>query len=173
MHRYLTDKGVSQEKKMYSWFWAVSLRAPIIATSSPRSSESEFCASASTSPSSSSSSETSQRWGISGKGDVVLVLGNIVNTSSHGDILTEVIRVEVLRIRTNIVSILVELRVFADARLLALFMCVANVLKLAFWVSAITFLGEVGTLVHMLLVTIDTFFAVTKKSKGMANKGAS
>jgi hypothetical protein len=50
--------------------------------------------------------------------------------------------------------------------------CVASVWKLAFLVSAVTVLGVIGTLDHMTLVTLDTFFAITKQGKGTADKRA-
>jgi hypothetical protein len=110
--------------------------------------------------------------GISRKRDEVPVLGNLVEAATHGDVLVEVIRVDVFRIQVIIRIILLEFRVLVCTRLLALHMCVASVWKLAFLVSAVTVLGVIGTLDHMTLVTLDTLFAITKQGKGTADKRA-
>jgi hypothetical protein len=110
--------------------------------------------------------------GISRKRDEVPVLGDLVEASTHGDILVEIIGVDVLPINIIIRFILLEFGILVCARLLALHMCVASMWKLAFLVSAVAVLGIVGTLDHMTLVTLDTFFAITEQSKGTANKRA-
>jgi hypothetical protein len=110
--------------------------------------------------------------GISRKRDEVPVLGNLVEASTHGNILVEIIRVDVFGTQIIIRIVLLEFRVLVCTRLLALHVCVASVWKLAFLVSAVTVLGVIGTLDHMTLVTLDTFFAITKQSKGTADKRA-
>jgi hypothetical protein len=110
--------------------------------------------------------------GISRKRDEVPVLGDLIKVAAHGDILIEVIRVDVFRIQVIIRIVLLEFRILVCTRLLALHVCVASVWKLAFLVSAVTVLGVIGTLDHMTLVTLDTFFAITKQGEGTADKRA-
>jgi hypothetical protein len=103
--------------------------------------------------------------GISRKGDVVLVLSDLVEISAHRDIVVGVIRIDIPRI-----NIVFNFGVLACARLLAFHMCVASVWELAFLVSAITCLGVVGTLENITLVTVDALLAIAKQSKGTADK---
>jgi hypothetical protein len=109
---------------------------------------------------------------ISRKGYEVPVLSNLVEASAHGNVLVEIIRVDVFAIQIVIRIILLEFGILVCTSLLALHMCVASVWKLAFLVSAVAILGIVGTLDHMTLVTLDTFFAITKESKRTADKRA-
>ena len=108
--------------------------------------------------------------GISRKGDVVLVLSDLVEISAHRDILVRVIRVDVPRINIGRLLVVFDFGVLACTRLLALHMRVASVWKLAFFVSAITCLGVVGTLDNMTLVTVDALLAIAKQSKGTTDK---
>ena len=107
---------------------------------------------------------------ISRKGDVVLVMSDLVEISAHRDILAGIIRIDVTRINIDRLLIVFDFGVLACARLLALHMCVASVWELAFLVSAMSCLGVVGTLEDMTLVTFDTLVAVAKQSKGTTDK---
>jgi len=94
-------------------------------------------------------------------------LGDLVETAAHGDFLVKVVGLNVI----DLLVICFNFGVLVCTRLLALDGGVTNVLKLAFLVSAITCLGEIGTLEDMTLVTIDALFTVAKNSERTANEG--
>lgn len=97
--------------------------------------------------------------GISREGYEILVPSNLV----------KIARIDIFRI---FIFISFKLRVFVCTRLLALDMCVTDVIQLAFLVSTIARFGEIGTFKDMSLVTLDTFLAITKKSKRTTDKRA-
>jgi hypothetical protein len=108
-----------------------------------------------------------RRRGISRKGDEVFVLGDLVKTAAHGDFFVKVIGFDVV----DLIVVFFDFGVLVCTLLLALHMSVKNVLKLAFLISAITCLGEIGTLEDMTLVTTDALVTVAKHSKRTANEG--
>ena len=97
--------------------------------------------------------------GISRKGYEILVRGELVKAAGIG-------------VSRHLILIFFELRILVCTCLLALNVCMTDVIQLAFLVSTVASLGEIRTFEDMSFVTLDTFLAITKKSKRAADKSA-